>query len=106
MLADQVGSTAQLYFYDWEANLLDEECKTDPDLNANQRQPISGIFAAVDPGVQVHGRRHRHRARTRWPTTRRVASPSAAAKPRFYVFDKTTKKPFDGSSAVTDLRLA
>ena len=25
--ADQVGSTAQLYFYDWEANLLNEDCK-------------------------------------------------------------------------------
>ena len=46
-LADRIGSTAQLYFYDWEANLLDEDCKTDPDQNANNRQPISGIFAAA-----------------------------------------------------------
>ena len=45
--ADQVGSTAQLFFYDWEANILDEECKTDPDHNANQRQPINGLRAAV-----------------------------------------------------------
>src|SRR5512144_2227476 len=28
--ASQVGSTAQLFFYDWEANLLNEQCKTDP----------------------------------------------------------------------------
>src|SRR5918994_3959044 len=47
-IADQVGSTAQLFFYDWEANLLDEDCKTDPDQNANQRQPISGLLAAPE----------------------------------------------------------
>src|SRR3954453_18430277 len=45
--ADQVGSTAQLFFYDWEANLLDENCKTNPDQNANQRQPINGLYAEV-----------------------------------------------------------
>ena len=58
-IADQVGSTAQLFFYDWEANLLDEDCKTNPDQNSNQRQPISGIFAAAEQAVQVQGRRHR-----------------------------------------------
>jgi SecD/SecF fusion protein len=26
----QVGKTAQLYFYDWETNVLDENCKPDP----------------------------------------------------------------------------
>src|SRR4051794_21834607 len=45
--AQQVGSTAQLFFYDWEANILDDKCKTNPDENANQRQPISGLRAAV-----------------------------------------------------------
>src|SRR5690242_20924973 len=29
--ANQVGSTAQLFFYDWEANLLNEKCQTEPD---------------------------------------------------------------------------
>src|SRR2546423_1435752 len=28
--ARQVGSTAQLFFYDWEGNLLDAKCKADP----------------------------------------------------------------------------
>ena len=41
--AAQVGSTAQLFFYDWEANILDEDCKTDPDQNANNRQPVVGL---------------------------------------------------------------
>src|SRR5262245_26490667 len=45
--AAQVGSTAQLFFYDWEANLLDEKCKTTPDVNANTRQPTTGLYAAV-----------------------------------------------------------
>jgi SecD/SecF fusion protein len=45
--AEQVGSTAQLFFYDWEANLLDEDCRTDPDENAGARRPITGFFNAV-----------------------------------------------------------
>ena len=28
--ARQVGKTAQLYFYDWEPNVLDAQCKPDP----------------------------------------------------------------------------
>ena len=45
--AQQVGSTAQLFFYDWEANILDDKCKTNPDQNAGGRQPIVGLRAAV-----------------------------------------------------------
>src|SRR6478735_7737190 len=96
-LADRVGSTAQLYFYDWEANLLDEDCKTNPDQNANQRQPISGIFAAATQASKCTD-----------VGTGAGADPLAddspggesvaAAKPRFYVFDKTTKKPFTDES--------
>jgi len=37
--ARQVGSTAQLFFYDWEANILDDKCKADADTNSSQRQP-------------------------------------------------------------------
>src|ERR1700742_4893353 len=45
--ARQGGSTAQLFFYDWEANLLDDKCKTNEELNANQRQAINGVYKAV-----------------------------------------------------------
>src|ERR1700712_4534666 len=32
--AQQVGSTAQLFFYDWEKNVLDENCKSnDTEIN-------------------------------------------------------------------------
>ena len=94
-IADQVGSTAQLFFYDWEANLLDEDCKTNPDQNSNQRQPISGIFAAAEQAskcTDVGTGAGLDPLADDSPGGESVA----AAKPRFYVFDKTTKKPFPG----------
>ena len=45
--AQQVGSTAQLFFYDWEANILDETCKANPDENASDKTPITGFYKAV-----------------------------------------------------------
>src|SRR3954451_13799817 len=50
--ARQVGSTAQLFFYDWEANLLDDKCKTDADLNSSQRQAINTLRAAVEQAAK------------------------------------------------------
>src|SRR6478735_9152442 len=94
-IADQVGSTAQLFFYDWEANLLDKDCKTNPEQNANQRQPISGIFAAAEQASKC-----KDVGTGAGSDPLGDGSPGgesvAAAKPRFYVFDKTTKKPFPG----------
>src|SRR5688572_26577282 len=40
--ADQVGTTAQMFFYDWEPNILDEDCKTNPESVDGGQQPISG----------------------------------------------------------------
>src|SRR3954454_15367590 len=93
--ARQVGSTAQLFFYDWEANILDEKCKTDPDQNANQRQPITGLRAAVSqaskcPSVGVG------KGSDPLAADSPGGESQAADKARFYVFDKNTKKPFDG----------
>ena len=98
--AQQVGSTAQLFFYDWEANLLDEKCKTSPDVNANTRQATVGLYNAVKAaskctsvGVGPNG-----------PTDPSDAkfdggASQAAAKPRFYAFDKTKHTPFaDGQT--------
>src|SRR3954469_1952509 len=42
--AAQVGSTAQLFFYDWEGNLLDAKCKTNPDVNAKTLQPLLTLY--------------------------------------------------------------
>src|SRR3712207_4949654 len=45
--ADQVGTTAQLYFYDWEPNVLDADCRVnDTEVNGGQTA-ISGFYNAV-----------------------------------------------------------
>lgn len=43
--AAQVGKTAQLYFYDWEANVLGPNCKTDPQNATVTGGPASGSGA-------------------------------------------------------------
>src|SRR3954454_5928403 len=50
--ARQVGSTAQLFFYDWEANILDDKCKADADVNSSQRQAINTLRAAVEQAAK------------------------------------------------------
>src|ERR1700754_3106895 len=45
--ASQVGTTAQMFFYDWEPNVLDEDCKTNPEQVNGGQQPISGLYSAV-----------------------------------------------------------
>src|SRR5829696_6216699 len=45
--ADQVGTTAQMFFYDWEKNVLDEDCKTNEEQVNGGQQPISGLYNAV-----------------------------------------------------------
>jgi SecD/SecF fusion protein len=96
--ANQVGSTAQLFFYDWEANILDDKCKTDPDTNANTRQPVVGLRAAVTEASKCTSVGVGKGLDALAPDSPGGQS-QAAAKPRFYVFDKKTKKPFgDGQS--------
>src|SRR4051794_25013917 len=79
--AKQVGSTAQLFFYDWEKNVLDENCKTnDTQINGGQ-QPVTGLYNAVEQASKCD-----------------IAVPKnsqAAAASRFYAFDKLSKKPLN-----------
>src|SRR3954451_24902666 len=79
--AQQVGSTAQLYFYDWEKNVLDENCKTDDTQINGGQQPISGLYNAVKRASKCPAQRD--------------GNNKAAAAPRFYAFDKVSKKPFN-----------
>src|SRR5829696_6648449 len=44
---DIVGTTAQLYFYDWEPNVLDEDCRTNPDSVDGGQTAIAGLYNAV-----------------------------------------------------------
>jgi SecD/SecF fusion protein len=92
--ADQVGSTAQLFFYDWEANILDDKCKTNPDQNANGRQPVVGLRAAVTQASKCTSVGI-GKGLDPLADDSPGGQSQAAAKPRFYVFNKTTKKAFD-----------
>ena len=76
--AQQVGSTAQLFFYDWEANLLDQDCRTDADQNADEKQPITGFFQAVRQASRCDPQRD--------------GDNGAADRPRFYAFDGVSKR--------------
>ena len=69
----QVGSTAQLFFLDWEANLLDQDCRTDADENADARQPITGFFQAVRQASRC--------------APQPDGDNDAAGRPRHYAFD-------------------
>jgi SecD/SecF fusion protein len=77
--AQQVGSTAQLFFYDWEKNILDESCKTDPNTPNGGQSPITGLYRAVQ------------RAEKCPPQS--DSNNNAADKARFYAFDKVSHKP-------------
>src|SRR4051812_5804464 len=92
--ARQVGSTAQLFFYDWEANILDDKCKADADTNANQRQPITGLRTAVLQASKCT--KVGVGAGLNALDENSPGGPSqAASKPRFYVFNKTTHQPYN-----------
>src|SRR3954466_10716112 len=77
--AAQVGSTAQLFFYDWEANLLDAQCKTNPDQPNGGEQPITGLYQAVQRASKCKPQQDSNNV--------------SAAAPRFYAFDKVSKRP-------------
>src|SRR5215218_10777776 len=79
--AQQVGSTAQLYFYDWEKNVLDENCKTDDTQINGGQQPISGLYNAVKQASKCPAQND--------------GNNKAAAASRFYAFDKVSKRPYN-----------
>src|SRR5919106_6346818 len=82
--AAQVGSTAQLFFYDWEANILDEDCRTDPDENANARQATTGFYQTVQKASKCEAQAD--------------GNNNAADAPRFYAFNETTKQAFNNGA--------
>jgi SecD/SecF fusion protein len=43
----QVGTTAQMFFYDWEPNILDADCRTNPEQVNGGQQAVTGLFNAV-----------------------------------------------------------
>ena len=76
----QVGTTAQLYFYDWEPNILDEDCRASPDQVDGGQQAIPGLYEAV------------RRASACEPDVDRNNTADGA---QFYAFDETSKQPLN-----------
>src|SRR3954447_13447982 len=79
--ADQVGSTAQLYFYDWEKNVLDADCTTNEDQVDGGASAISGFYNAVQ------------RASKCKPFESKTST--TASEARYYGFDKVNR-PVNG----------
>src|SRR5918998_4214214 len=79
--AQQVGSTAQLFFYDWEANVLDDDCRVNEDQIDGGTQPVTGLYQAVERASEC--------------PPKVFDSSVAAAGPRFYVFDEVSKRPLN-----------
>jgi SecD/SecF fusion protein len=72
--ARQVGNTAQMFFYDWEPNVLDEDCNTAPEQVDGGQQPIAGQREAV--------------ARAARCTDVADERPNTRIGPMFYAFDE------------------
>jgi len=79
--ARQVGSTAQLFFYDWEANVLDENCRTDDTQINGGVTPTTGLYNAAKQASKCKPQVDKNN--------------NASAAPRFYAFDKVSKRPFN-----------
>src|SRR3954453_16997338 len=86
--AKQVGSTAQLFFYDWEANLLDENCKTDPTQRDGGTTPVTGLYQAVTQASKCKPQKPGPESET----------------PLYYAFDKVSKRPFNNGQPSTSER--
>src|SRR3954451_4408215 len=81
----QVGSTAQLFFYDWEANLLDENCKTEPTQVDGGTTPVTVLYQAVKQAAKCKPQKPGPESQT----------------PLYYAFDKVSKRPFNNGQPST-----
>src|SRR4051812_15479522 len=83
--ADQVGTTAQLYFYDWEANLLDSDtCKPNPDQVNGGTNQINGLFNAVKAASKCPpytGKNTTNASQERWYGFNKVDKPVGGGVP-------------------------
>ena len=77
--ADQVGTTAQMFFYDWEPNVLDEDCKTNPESVNGGQQPTSGLYNAVKRAAKCEAE----------------VDGNNTTSGLFYAFDKQSNDPFN-----------
>ncbi len=86
-VAEQVGSTAQMFFYDWEPNVLDEDCDTNPEQVNGGQAPITGLYNAVQRASEC--------------TPAQVdADPNQRSS--FYVFDEISQRLLAGGPGDSD----
>src|SRR5918998_368585 len=79
--ADQVGTTAQMFFYDWEPNVLDEDCQTNPESVNGGEEPITGLYNAVERASAC---------------TAADLDPTDRQRSSFYAFDEISKRLLAG----------
>ncbi len=75
----QVGTTAQMYFYDWEPNILDADCKTNPEQVNGGQQPMSGLYNAVKQASKCDP----------------IVDDNNTTSGLFYAFDKDSDEPIN-----------
>jgi SecD/SecF fusion protein len=87
--ASQVGTTAQMWFYDWEGSVLAANCKTDPQ-NAGVTGGGSAGIATVPPALSLFD------AVTRGAKCPRTNTGKESSGDKFYLVDKERKKVLAG----------
>ncbi|HEX7298184.1 MAG TPA: protein translocase subunit SecD [Solirubrobacteraceae bacterium] len=94
--ASQVGTTAQMYFYDWEGSVLGANCKPDP-----QNTQLTGGAAAGSAAVALS----QYDAVTRGAKCPRTDTGKESSADKLYLVDKKAKKVLAGPEEnETDLR--
>ena len=82
--ASQVGTTAQMWFYDWEGSVLGPNCKPDPANTTVTGGPSAGISAAP-PALSLFD------AVTRGSKCPRTNTGKESSGDKLYLVDKKTK---------------
>jgi SecD/SecF fusion protein len=92
----QVGTTAQMWFYDWEGSVLGKDCKTHPqDAQITGRQKAGSDATALS----------QHDAVTRAASCPRTDTGKESSGDKLYLVDKKAKKVLAGPEETeTDLR--
>jgi SecD/SecF fusion protein len=85
--ANQVGTTAQMYFYDWEPNVLDAQCKPAP----NDANVTGGQSAGTGAGATDY-----YTAVTRAAKCPAREIPNRTTNGAFYLVNPKTKKVLAG----------
>src|SRR6476619_1021987 len=96
--ASQVGTTAQMWFYDWEGSVLGPNCKPDPQ-NPNVTGGQAAGDASIPPALSLFD------AVTRGAQCPRTNTGKESSGDKFYLVDKEAKKVLAGpDESLSDLQ--